>query len=130
MYPPHLCGFSAPSSTAVLLGCSLLVIHPSSVLPSNSSIHPSDFSSAVNSLSPAETAADSNKTAQKQALRRSMVILQRDRRQPAMVPRFCEASRMSCRAAVWSLPLIQAALDASERRVQTPGDFRGGKSRL
>src|SRR5260370_38910321 len=41
------------ASTGVLLGFSLLVIHPSRVLPSKSKIQPSAFSFGVNSLSAA-----------------------------------------------------------------------------
>src|SRR3954471_23727321 len=54
MYPPALCGLMQPSSTGVLLGVSLLVIQPSSDLPSNRRSQPSAFSLAVNSLSAAD----------------------------------------------------------------------------
>ena len=43
-----------PSSTGRLLGFSLLVIQPSSDLPSNSSTQPAFFSASVSSLSAAE----------------------------------------------------------------------------
>src|SRR5262245_28763130 len=53
MYPPHLCGLMEPSSTGRWLGYSLLVIQPSSVLPSKSRSQPAFFSASVSSLSAA-----------------------------------------------------------------------------
>src|SRR5690349_24798683 len=50
MYPPALCGLMHPSSTGVLLGVWLLVIQPSSGLPSKSRSRPSAFSLGVSSL--------------------------------------------------------------------------------
>src|SRR5687768_6182014 len=63
MYPPDLCGLMAPSWTGVRLGCPLLVIQPSRVLPSNRSRQPSAFSFGVSSLSAAgRPEADTRKT--------------------------------------------------------------------
>src|SRR5215213_10537445 len=67
MYPPDLCGLMHPSSTGVLLGFSLLVIQPSSVLPSKSRSQPSAFSFAVSSLSAADKADAARRRVQRES---------------------------------------------------------------